>query len=237
MKHKTIALLLVVVLAGFVAGNLSAEKAAKPKPKIHRENTEWVQIWCESSNDTKRPRVLLVGDSICVGYFPQTSKLLRGVANCSKLATSASCGDPMLLDQIASLVKNNTYDVIHFNNGLHGMGYSEAEYKAGLVELVAMLKKLQPQAKLIWRSSTPVHKKREIKGCSNARIIARNTIALEVIAGQGIAVDDFHARVCKQMNLIGGDGIHYGGKGKALQAGWAANAVKKALGTKTQKES
>ncbi len=236
MKHKTIALLLVVVLAGFVAGNLSAEKA-KPKSKIHRENTEWVQIWCERSNDTKLPRALFIGDSICVGYFPQTSKLLKGIANCSKFATSASCGDPMLLDQIASLVKNNTYDVIHFNNGLHGWAYSEAEYKAGLTELVALLKKLQPQAKLIWRSSTPKANKSAKNKTDNARIVVRNAIALEVIAGQGIAVDDFHSRIIELMDLIGGDGVHYGAKGKNLQAKWAAEAVKKALSVKSKKAS
>jgi hypothetical protein len=51
-----------------------------------------------------------------------------------------------------------TFEVIHFNNGLHGIGaVSEKEYAEFLPQFLAHIRKLAPKAKLIWASSTPSH--------------------------------------------------------------------------------
>ena len=48
------------------------------------------------------------------------------------------------------------FDVVHFNNGLHGWGYNEEEYQKHFPELVATIRKHAPKAKLTWATTTPV---------------------------------------------------------------------------------
>ena len=48
------------------------------------------------------------------------------------------------------------FDVIHFNNGMHGWGYTEEEYTKHFPDLIDTLKKGARGAKLIWATTTPV---------------------------------------------------------------------------------
>ena len=124
---------------------------------IH-EDIEWANFWWEHAPDTKLPRVLLIGDSITNGYHGDVARLLKGKANVDMLATSASICDPSLIAQVKLAVGDYKHAVIHFNNGLHGFHLDDAQYAAGLKRLVETLKQLEPQAKLIWATSTPIVK-------------------------------------------------------------------------------
>ena len=57
---------------------------------------------------------------------------------------------------VAMVLDQCKFDVVHFNNGLHGWGYTEAEYEKGFPELVATIRKHAPKAKLIWATITPM---------------------------------------------------------------------------------
>src|SRR6266576_4046803 len=96
------------------------------------EEIEWTWEVRPQAADAKLPNVLLLGDSITRNYFPQVTKDLRGVANVYLLASSTSVGDPRLPRQIAefSALQGVSFTVVHFNNGLHGWGYSEAQFKS-----------------------------------------------------------------------------------------------------------
>ena len=94
-----------------------------------REGIEWCDIWISHANETNLPRVLLLGDSIARGYYPAVEKRLAGKAFVARLTTSAFVSDPMFHQQIALVLDNTKFDVIHFNNGLHGWQHSEEEYR------------------------------------------------------------------------------------------------------------
>ena len=53
---------------------------AEGKTKTAKEDIEWLRVWCEETNETKLPRVALIGDSITEGYFRLVQKALKGVA-------------------------------------------------------------------------------------------------------------------------------------------------------------
>lgn len=222
-----LALLLAVGLGGPAMG--APEKGATEKPKIERENIEWCDIWITEGDrpELKIPRVLLVGDSITRGYSGAVTEKLKGKAAVSRLATSKSVGDPALLEEIKLVLKQYKFDVIHFNNGLHGWGYSEADYRAHFPELLALFKEYAPQAKLIWATTTPVREKGNLKQfeARTERVKARNAIAAELTAGKVAAVDDLFGLVKDHPEYSGGDGVHYNPKGVAAEAGQVAKVI------------
>jgi hypothetical protein len=129
--------------------------AADP-PRVVRENIEWLDVWVPGNGVKDQPRVLLIGDSITRAYFKTVEDNLKGKAIVCRLATSKSLGDPGLLDEVKLVLGQVTFDVVHFNNGMHGWGYTEDEYAKAVPDLVAVIRKGAPAAKLVWASTTPV---------------------------------------------------------------------------------
>ena len=101
--------------------------AQQPKQVI-RESIEWLDVWMPNTNDSALPRILLIGNSITRGYYPEVQKALNDKAYVARLTTSKSIGDPGLLSEIALILGYYKFDIVHFNNGLHGWGYTEKEY-------------------------------------------------------------------------------------------------------------
>ena len=120
-----------------------AAPAADP-PRVVRETIEWLDVWVPGNNVTDRPRVLLVGDSITRDYYKAVEDRLQGKAVVCRLATSKSLGDPALLDEVRLVLGQATFDVVHFNNGMHGWGYTEDEYAKAVPDLVAAIRKAAP---------------------------------------------------------------------------------------------
>jgi len=107
------------------------------------------------------PRVLLIGDSISMGYTLPVRKLLEGKANVHRILTN---GGPTK-NGVANIEKwlgGGKWDVIHFNWGIHDLKYmpdgkrqvEPAGYEANLRKLVARMK--ATGAKLIWATTTPI---------------------------------------------------------------------------------
>jgi hypothetical protein len=107
-----------------------------------------------------------------------------------------------------------SFEVVHFNNGMHGWGYSEEEYARYFGEALAAVRAGAPRAKLVWASTTPVRKDKA-DGASNARIEARNKIATQV-TGMETKLDDQYSLMKNHENLHSDD-IHYNSAGSALQ--------------------
>ncbi len=64
--------------------------------KVSRDDIEWLDVWLPHPNDNDLPRVLLIGDSITRGYYPEVEKALAGRAYVGRLTPSKSLGDPGL---------------------------------------------------------------------------------------------------------------------------------------------
>ena len=127
-------------------------------PSSIPEEVEWTWEVRPARPVPNLPNVLLLGDSSTRNYFPQVTKDLEGIANVYLMASSTSVGDPRLSTQIRefSAMEAVTFRVVHFNNGMHGWNYSEAQFKIGFPVFLRAIWALPGHASLIWASITPV---------------------------------------------------------------------------------
>ena len=209
----------------------SAAPAADP-PRVVRENIEWLDVWVPGNAVKDQPRVLLIGDSITRGYYKTVEDKLKGKAVVCRLATSKSLGDPGLLDEVKLVLGQAKFDVVHFNNGMHGWGYTEGEYVKAIPDLVATIRKGAPGAKLVWASTTPVRVNGKIEQLDpkTDRVKARNKSAAEVMGKEKIPTNDLFALVVEKPELFSNDGVHLNAKGSAAMGEQVAAELQKALG-------
>ena len=174
------------------------------------EHIEWTNNWLESAGKTDKPHVLLIGNSIVMGCYPIVKEELGDNAYVSRLCNSKCIGDPALWDDLKLVLKYHRFDVIQFNNGLHGYGYSEETYEQYFPKYLKLIKKYQPQAKLIWVTSTPTwtpDMKQHTDYFERTKI--RNKIALKYIIKAGIEVNDIWSTALAHPEYFeGGDGVH-----------------------------
>ena len=163
--------------------------------------------WDEVQDDPNLPRVLLLGDSISIGYTTPTRMMLQGQANVHR--ARGNCGPTILgLEKLNEWLGKKKWDVIHFNFGLHDLKYidenkqrvrvpeegtiqvSQEQYTENLKKLVERLQ--QTGAKLIWCTTTPVPEKAHGRIAGDAGVY--NKLAAEVIEAAGeIETNDLHA--------------------------------------------
>jgi hypothetical protein len=224
MNHRMMLLLLPLLLS---VQFVSAEEPI-------RERIEWADIWVTDANKDDLPRVLLVGDSITRGYFAEVEKHLAGKAFCARLTTSKCVSDPSFADEVQLLLKHYRFAVIHFNNGLHGWGYTEEQYGDGLAMTVDAIRKHAGDAKLIWATTTPVRQGSDLQkfGERTERVKVRNQLAAGIMKERGIPTNDLFGLVEQHPDWHSGDGVHFNAKGKEAQAKQVAESVAKWLSAK-----
>ncbi len=223
-SRNTLRILVMLLICGCI---LTA--VAQPPVPI-TEKIEWT--WTDRSEApvAGRPNVLLVGDSITRAYYPAVANDLKGVANVYLFASSACSGDWRLPQQLRDYLRTMgvQFAVVHFNNGMHGWGYTEQQYAAGLPKMMAALRSGAPKAKLVWANTTPVRHDAPNGEASNSRIDTRNTLAAEVMSRKGIPIDDQHGLILKHQDLHQ-DNVHFTTSGSALQAEQVASVVRDLL--------
>jgi lysophospholipase L1-like esterase len=209
----------------------NAEPVAYP-PSAH-ESIEWCDIWISHADETNLPRVLLIGDSITRAYYPDVEKNLDGKAYVGRLSSSAFISDPALLKQIEMVLSQYKFDVIHFNNGMHGWQHSEAEYAHAFPKYLKIIQKYAPGAKLIWADTTPLKVSPNLPPdnqtqATDERIAARNAIALKIVQAEGIPVDDLNTPMRGHPEYHS-DNVHFQEQGIAIQAAQVAAQIEKQL--------
>jgi len=179
MKIDRPFLQLCVVVFVVTAIAVSAAQAAKPPSPF-----------APIEEDASLPRVLVIGDSISIGYTLAVRAELKEVANVLRIPTN---GGPTIrgVESIEKWLGDGKWDLIHFNWGLHDLKYIDGvkqvpldQYKVNLEKLVVRMKKTG--ATLIWCSTTPVP-----PGClpprKNEDVLAYNAAAAEIMAKHGVA--------------------------------------------------
>ncbi|WP_294396011.1 SGNH/GDSL hydrolase family protein [Prosthecobacter sp.] len=181
------------------------------------------------------PRVLLIGDSISIGYTLPVRKLLEGKANVHRIPTN---GGPTKngVANIAKWLGTGKWDVIHFNWGIHDLKYmpdgkrqvEPADYEANLRSLVATLKKTG--AKLIWAATTPIPEGELTPPRKFGQVKEYNDIAAKVMAENGVAIDDLNARITPQLaTMQNPHDVHYTPAGSEYLAQQVAEEIGRAL--------
>ncbi len=192
------------------------------------------------------PRVLLIGDSISIGYTLSAREALKGVANVHRIPTN---GGPTSkgLSNIEDWLGSSKWDVIHFNWGLHDLCYrhpdsktqgnrdkvngsvthSVEEYSRNLEKLVVRMKKTG--SRLIFATTTPVP-----QGEAGRKVgddILYNKAALTVMRKHKVSINDLHGLMANRMSQFGirPGNVHFTPEGSMLLAEKVAKALKKAL--------
>ena len=179
--------------------------------------------WDFVQDDPKLPRVLLIGDSISGGYTLAARKALAGKANVHK--APENCGPTANgLKKLDVWLGDGTWDVIHFNFGIHDRKTPLADYEQRLEQIIARLQKTG--AKLIWASTTPVPSGTKDGPSMPAAIIERNQLAAELMKRHGIAIDDLFSTLTPHMaQVMKPDDVHPNGEGYQVLGKQVAAAI------------
>jgi hypothetical protein len=187
--------------------------------KITREDTEWSDFWWGHEGDTKKPRVLFIGNSISRGYYTAVSAKLSEVANCDRYATSRSIEDPALFSETRMAMANYHHAVIHFNNGLHGWHLSNEQYEKGLRKYVKFLQlKKSKGCQLIYSLTTPYPSKefgQKLDTVRNQIVLDRNRIARKIMDENNIPVIDLYGLMEPELDKYSSSkgNVHYNKEG------------------------
>jgi len=183
------------------------------------EQIEWTNIWREDCDKADKPRILLIGDSITQGYGSYVYHALDKKWAVTMFTTSKAIDNPYLLDEIFLLSKQEKYEYVHFNNGLHGGQLSDEEYSMYFQQAVWAIRDHFRDAKLSVATSTTSCKKENgvmVLSEGDARTVRRNKIATSIAKGSGLAVDDLYTVSLKDLSLHCDDCLHFKAEGYEL---------------------
>ena len=142
--------------------------------------------------------MLILGDSISIGYVLEARAALAGVANVHR--PNENCGPSTYgVQMVEAWLGKGQWDVIHFNFGLHDLKLmfdglhqvSPDDYERNLGRIVFRLK--QTGAKLIFATTTPVPEAKVSPPRSPADVVLYNVRALKVMKANGVAVNDLYS--------------------------------------------
>ncbi len=191
----------------FAVGALSVPllaQTAQEKAKAKRD-----AVLAQVADVPGLPRVLLLGDSISMGYTLKVRALLAGKANVHRPAEN--CSDSANgVRKLDTWLGSGKWDVIHFNFGLHDLKYldeknalapvekgrlvaSPDQYERQLRELVTRMQRTG--ATVICATTTPVPAKSSGRVEGSEKIY--NAAAVRVAKDAGALVNDLHAFVVR----------------------------------------
>ena len=185
------------------------------------------------------PRVLLIGDSISMGYTLPVRALLKGRANLHRIPTNGGSTKDGIAN-IEAWLGSGKWDVIHFNWGLHDLKHwkdgkldpsgpqvsNPAEYEANLRALVKRMK--ATGAKLVWASTTPVPEGSAGRAAGDE--LKYNEIASRVMKEMNVPTDDLHAACLPQLAAWQlRKNVHFNSVGCTGLADKVAAAIEEAL--------
>ena len=211
MKHNNQAMLGIVLAASLLQFAVFAEdnnaSTQKPPP-------------------SKLPNVLIIGDSISMGYTDGVRKLLEGKANVSRPPCNCAYSGNGV-NNVQSWLGTTKWDVVHFNFGIWNTHclyrgklvldrskykpedlkrrYTTEQHVENLSKIVAVLKKTG--AKLIWASTTPFVSYGED---TKLLVVKNNKAAKELMDKQGITVNDLYSLALPHLKeWQSADGCHF----------------------------
>ena len=165
--------------------------------------------------------LLLIGDSIRMGYDKSVRKTLEGKANVIFPEENCRFASYLLRNfhEYLKDVKGEDIDVVHWNAGLWDcLRLFEEEphtpievYAYYIDRLCIRIKKLCPNAKVIFATSTKVLSEKMDKNFKryNEEIQKYNDAAVEVVKKHGFSVNDLYAVSDKLPEEAHSDAVHY----------------------------
>jgi len=227
-----------VLLYGAAAGETTSKQAKQSKKTRGAEKNQGTRVVTAVKDDPSLPRVLLIGDSITMGYSAAVRAALKGKANVHLIpengATTANG-----LKKLKTWLGAGKWDVIHFNWGLHDTKIMKdgkyqvpiGQYEKNLRELVTQLK--ATDAKLIWASTTPVLAGELNPVRKQGAEVEYNAVAKKVMDENRIMSDDLHAFALPQLAEIQTPAnVHFSPKGSEILGKHVASCIEPFLSKK-----
>lgn len=208
---------------------------------------------------TEKPRVLILGDSISIGYTPYVQKLMEGEATVlrptgkpnpkTKKARAENCaGTNNGVKNIDRWLKidGGNWDVIHINFGLHDLKREDPKThqasndrndppQADLATYEKQLREIigkakETGAKIIFATTTPVPAGGVKPHRDPADVERYNAVAKKIVAEFGGEVNDLYAFCLPRLKEIQKPvNVHFSPAGSELLAKQVVEAVRDAL--------
>ena len=191
------------------------------------------------------PQVLIIGDSISIGYTPHVKQAMAGKASVVHHKGNAQHTRTGLA-KLDAWLGDTDWDVIHFNWGLWDLCYRHRkskvqgnrdkvngsltteldEYAKNLEQLVARLTKTN--AKLIWASTTVVPEGEAGRKLNDD--LKYNVVAAKIMRKHGVQVNDLNAlsRTFDATMFTKPGDVHYTVEGYKKIAAQVAEAISSA---------
>lgn len=166
-------------------------------------------------------KVVLIGDSIRMGYQPLVAKKCN---EAEVWGPTENCRHSLLaLDHFQEWVVDQNPDVVHVNFGIHDAIIMEdgehqvllPQYRLCLQRFINKVKQLG-KTKMIWATSTPLYATEQGVPMAQWQIWAKaeireyNTAALEIVQREGLPVNDLHEVIVRNdfAKCLSADGCH-----------------------------
>lgn len=209
-------------------------------------------LGCLSSRSKKAlPKILILGDSISIGYTPFVKKGLEGKATVIRPyqgnGKPENCqGTTSGLVNIDRWIGNTDWDIIHFNFGLHDLKHvnedsgknsndpndplqaSPGQYEENLRFIVEKLK--ATKARLIYATTTP-YPDAGLKPLRDPRMYEEyNRRARKIMVKNNIAINDLEGFVIPRMaSLQKPENVHFTEEGSKALAEEVVKYIKSEL--------
>lgn len=166
-------------------------------------------------------KVLLLGDSIRMGYDKAIKKTLDGKAEVFFPAENCRFASYLLryVHEYRKLAEDQRFDVIHFNAGLwdclrlYGEDpHTPLDHYAYYIERICIrIKKVYPDAKVIFATSTSVQSEKMSDKFKryNEDIEQYNAVAVDIVKRYGFEVNDLYALSISLPEDAHSDAVHY----------------------------
>lgn len=223
-----------MVLTGTLALIGGTALSADPKPPATAKPTPNPTL-APITDKPGLPRVLIIGDSISMGYTLPVRALLDGKANVHRIPQN---GGPTKngIAKIDAWLGAGKWDVIHFNWGIHDLKFmpdgqrqvGPEDYEKNLRALVAKMK--ATGAKVAWATTTPIPDGELNPPRRFGQVAAYNAIAARVMAESGVATDDLNAAVTPHLaEYQNPRDVHYNAAGSDFLAKQVAASIEALL--------
>jgi acyl-CoA thioesterase-1 len=188
------------------------------------------------------PSVLIIGDSISLGYTPVVRRLLNGQANVFRIPENGGTTVDVLqsLSKWLDALGQDHFKVIVFNAGLHDLIQRAAKDGSGPSYLVPLsdygpnlekiVSQLQPHADtLLWISTTVVPEGEPKRKAGDE--VTYNQAAADVMNKHHISIIDLYtlSQVDRSLYALQPNNVHYNAAGYQRLGTEVANQISRAL--------
>ena len=188
------------------------------------------------------PKVVLVGDSIRMGYAPLVAKKLEGKAIIvSAKPNGEDSGN--VLRNLDEWVIAEKPDIVHINAGLHDLKLTDKGHQVPLAEYEKNLRRIleriqnETKAKVIFATTTPIIDDRHAQRKAGfdrveADVQKYNAAAVTAMKQARIPINDLHTVVESggKARLMLPDGTHYTQEGYEVLAAEVSRSILSSLG-------